>query len=105
MGGQWYFVAHPGGTWGFVHDAGMEIPVASYLIGFVPEPLKPGECRSINIVAESRHVWLNRKTYCGTGDSVSLDPETAEGTTLGTRMRQFANSRERGSIKASMHAF
>lgn len=80
-------------------------PVVTYLVGYIPPALKPGECRTISAVVEGYGVFLHRDRYCNGEDSGSLDPVTLEGTTLGSQMRDFAKSAKGGSIKVSAQAF
>jgi hypothetical protein len=106
MTSQWYFVPTAEGTWRDLPlNENVEFPSATYLIGYVPLAIRPGECRPIKIVVEGRQVQVNRDHYCAINSSKVHDDDALNGTKLGTRMRQFANSSVHGSIKVSMQAF
>jgi len=103
---QWRFVPTPHGTWGtLLSGLALEVPSATYLIGYVPPGIRPGECRTIKVVAQDHDVQLNRNRYCALNSSDSQENDPLEGTKLGKRMRSFANSSAHGSIKVSMQAF
>ena len=108
---QWSFSNTKRGTWGFppevVHNPSnkiIEMPAATYLIGYVPPALASGECHAIRLVAEGRELELDRNEYCAPTTSDKLDPATLEGTTIGTQMRAFADSAAHGTIKVVMQA-
>ena len=105
--GRWWFIRTTGGVWGTSPGgwAWLRPAAAIYLIGYVPPALKPGECRTVQAIVKDRYVYLNRSRYCNLIDSDVLDPATLEGATLFTRMRSFADSTARGSIKVSTRAF
>ena len=105
---RWWFVPTPDGTWGSFENLNswtVAFPSATYLIGYVPPAIKPGECRTIKVVVEGHEVGGNRNQYCAPSGSESPDIEMLAGKKLGTRMRKFATSAARGSIKVSTQAF
>jgi hypothetical protein len=115
---QWAFLPESGGTWGLYSDAAglglggvaqsarvisLAPPAATYLIGYVPPALKPGECRTIRVTAGDYYVSLNRQKYCA---SKEMQPdEIAEAKRIGAQMGNFAGSRKTGSIPVSLQAF
>lgn len=105
--GIWFFLPTSLGTWGFpppdvarVYDP----PIVKYLLGYVPPALEPGKCHEVRIVVEGRDVVLDRDSYCAAG-SDTLDEATREDAEVGKRMRSFADSEKRGSIKVSAKAY
>jgi hypothetical protein len=102
----WFFGPTIGGTWGTRSiGEGVALAAAIYLIGYVPPALNPGECRTVQALVKDRYVYLNRNRYCDPTASDVLDRATLEGITLFTRMRSFADSSARGSMKVSTQAF
>jgi hypothetical protein len=103
---QWGFFPTIGGTWGELQLNGVvEGPSSAYLIGYAAPAIQPGECRSINIIVKGRDVQSNRDRYCAPSSSDVHEDNALLGTKLSERMRQFANSQERGSIKTAAQAF
>jgi hypothetical protein len=102
---KWYLHSEIHGTWGFFEQAtvGLDPPSATYLIGYAPPALQPGECRKIRIVAGKFDVHLNREQYCTTGPASIED--SLGSPKLAMQMREVARSRKTGSISVSMHAF
>jgi hypothetical protein len=103
--GRWILYPTTHGIWGTLQPGGAgigELPSATYLIGYVPPALQPGECRTIQIVSENHYVLLNRKQYCALKNS---DPATMLEKRLEAGMQSFANSTAQGSIKVSVNAF
>ncbi len=115
--GHWQFSPTTRGMWGYPPWArhgpdtatekfeDFEVPYSTYLIGYTPPALEPGECRPMRVVAEAYDVVLNRNRYCAPKNSDDFDASMAEGTTLGTQMRGLVNSTAQGSIKVAMRAF
>jgi hypothetical protein len=104
--GHWAFSPTFGGTWGITfRSLAVVPPVATYLIGYVPRVLNPGECRTLEASVEGYDVHLNRTRYCRLTNSDGLDGATLEGTTLGARMRSFADSPAHGSVEVSTKVF
>lgn len=65
LSGTWSFVPTAHGTWGASNlDPHFDFPPASYLVGYAPPALRPGECRNIRVVVAGRDVDVNRQTYC-----------------------------------------
>ena len=62
----WRFDLNTHGMWGILlTGSGVPYaPSATYLIGYVPPALRPGECRAIQIVVPNHYIWTNRKEYC-----------------------------------------
>lgn len=80
------------GVWGFPYLPVSGFPYthsATYLIGYVPLGLKPGECRTIQIVVPNHYVQANRKQYCA--PNASETARTPEETELDARMLRFAS--------------
>lgn len=88
----WYMVPSTDGTWG-IYDEGPHYgpPEASYMIGYVPPPSAPGQCRTLKVVVEGHDVGVNRDRYCVQG-SRSGDIEALAGEKIGNRMREVAQS-------------
>jgi hypothetical protein len=105
ISGQWLFIPTKGGIWGFPIIRALQAPEVTYLIGYVPPALNPGECHTVQAVVQGLYVYLNRNQYCNRGNSEGTDVATLEGTPLGARMRTFADSAAQGSIKAATQAF
>ncbi len=99
----WGLVATTRGTWGTPSLSAYYAHSASYLIGYVPRALRPGECHTIQVVVPNHYVQENRKQYCGSKDSdAQMTPEEVQ---LFARMRSFANSPARGKITVFAGAF
>ena len=99
--GDWIFNPTAHATWGTLFHG--TAPSVSYLVGYVPPVLQPGECHTIKIVVQNRYVNQNRDGYC---EMSSSKPQmTQEETKLESRMRSFANSTARGAMNVSMRAF
>lgn len=103
---QWSFFHSIEGTWGIFnsgkHLAGSS---ASYLIGYTPSAIGPGECHAVRVAVEGRRVQINRTQYCALQESGVRDIDAIAGKKLGTRMFGFASSSAHGLIKVSMQAF
>ena len=99
--GQWSFYPGISGIWGALRfgDLSLDPPTASYILGYVPPPLRQGDCRTIRVVAEGYDVLLNRSRYCTSTDSDAADAATPLGTALAERMEKYANSTSHGAIK------
>ncbi len=95
------------GIWGTVYDNWVPYvqPSATYLIGYVPPDLQPGECHDIHIVIKDHYIQLGRKQYCTLKNSDASSGDTLEETKLEARMQRFANSSAGGAIKVSTRAF
>ncbi len=105
--GVWFFSHTSLGTWGFPPPDttyAVELPTVKYVIGYVPPKLEPGQCHEVRVVVEGREVVQDRSTYCTAG-SDDLDEATREETKVGKKMRSFADSEKRGSIKVSARVF
>jgi hypothetical protein len=105
--GIWFSLPTPLGTWGFPPpDVAMvfNYPILKYLIGYAPPASEPGKCHEVRVVVEGREVVLDRSSYCA-ADSDDLDEATREDAEVGKRMRTFADSEKRGSIKVAARAF
>ena len=114
--GQWDM--HPvfGGTWGFLYEqatpaalgrpggiVSWTVATASYILGYTPAPLKPGECRTIQIFVQGKVVDLNRSRYCD-GKS-SNDKGIPEASTVAARIQQWTDSKTRQSIKLATNSY
>ena len=103
---EWSLYPTTRGIWGWPFFPVMTLPgppSATYLIGYVPPGLNPGECRTIKIILPKHYVLANRKEYCAVKDS---DAEmTPENTKLAARMQSFANSTAPGKIVVFVGAF
>jgi len=102
--GIWYFLPTRLGAWGFpppdvTHVYGP--PIIKYLIGYIPPALEPGKCHETRVVVEDRDIVLDRSRYCVSDD---LDEASREDAEVGKKMRGFAESEKRGSIKVSAKA-
>ncbi|HLI62055.1 MAG TPA: hypothetical protein VKV05_01560 [Terriglobales bacterium] len=104
---QWIFDSTTGGTWRRPPPPGLALalPSATYLIGYVPSAIQPGQCHSISIVVADRDVHTNRDRYCEPNSSDVHDNNGLLRTNLSERMLRFANSQERGSIKVKVRTF
>lgn len=99
---EWSFYPQSYGTWGFFQNGiSLDPPTARYLIGYVPPPLKPGECRTIRVSAGDYVVDLNRQKYCASKEHVD---ETADAKGIAAKMRNLAASRKSGSFPVSLQA-
>ena len=99
----WRLSATSSGVWGFPHLPMYGYPYAhstAYLIGYVPLPLQPGECRTIQIVVPDHYVQVNRKQYCALNGS-----KAPEETELDARMLHFASTTSLGKIHVAVGAF
>ncbi len=115
--GQWTFEPTTRGMWGVLNVLGDRTTwnswnfhahrpaMTSYLLGYVPAALAPGECRTIKVGVNGRDVRLSRDRYCNRNDSEALGSAVREGTTLGAQMRSFAASKARGTLNVSAQAF
>jgi hypothetical protein len=104
----WNFAVRTRGTWGYAPLPGgavLRFASATYLIGYVPPALQPGECRAIKVLVEGHYVDVNRDHYCNRKKDDAIDETMVEGTSLGKQMREFARSTAHGSIKVSSKAF
>ncbi len=102
---QWRIDATSSGIWGTVFPSigGPYTPSSTYLIGYVPPMLQPGECHAIRVVAQNHYVQTGRKQYCAVKSS---DAATSlEQTKLGAKMQSFAKSAAQGKIGVSARAF
>jgi len=108
---HWVFWPSAHGTWGVLEDqctraraigcSVFDSPSATYLIGYTPPPMHPGECRTINVLVKSHDVQLNRQRYCAlSGGGIDLD--SIAGPKLAAKMRDFAKSSARGLIDVSV---
>jgi hypothetical protein len=99
--GPWSVGHDPRGAWG-TYDPPyvIEAATATYLIGYAPSSLEPGECRSISIVVEAHAVDLNRTQYC-----VPEAPNKAAMTTAELQMEALLGSQSRPPVKVSIQAF
>lgn len=102
---HWYMVPSMDGTWG-IYDVGPHYgpPEASYMIGYVPPPSAPGQCRMLKVLVEGHDVGVNRDRYF-VQDSGSGNIEALAGEKIGNRMREIAQSSEqmRDVAKPSKH--
>ena len=88
------------GTWGVYVDPGSVTgATATYLIGYAPPSLRPGECRAISVVVEGHDVDLNRTQYCN-----SEAPRKAGLTATENQMEPVSNSQARQRLKVSIQA-
>jgi hypothetical protein len=101
---SWRFDATARGIWGtLMFASGVPYtPSASYLIGYTPPALQPGECRTIQIVVPNHYIWTNRKQYCAAKAEAAT---TEEKTKLAVRMEKFASSSQPGTMDVSVRAF
>ncbi len=99
----WLLTPSTRGTWGTPALHGFYAHQASYLIGYAPPLLPPGECHTIQIVVPNHYVQQNRKQYCASKDSGAQ--MTQEEVNLFTRMRSFANSTAPGKIHVFVRGF
>ena len=107
VSGVWLFSPTSRGTWGIPPPDttyafnGLTV---KYVIGYVPPEVEAGKCHEVRVVVEGRRVELDRNSYCAAA-SDDLDEATREETEVGKKMRSFADSEKRGSIKVSARAF
>ena len=101
---QWGFFPTGNGTWGFGLDSrALNPPSATYLIGYVPPPMRSGECHTIKVVVQHHEVQLSRNEYCAPGfDSNGNANQVAN---LNSKMLRIAASSAQSLIKVSMQAF
>lgn len=99
----WVMESNIGGTWGMYEPGTGVYATATYLLGFIPSQLKPGECRSVAVVVEGHEVDVNRTKYCNpeAGGRISKPEVTA----ALTQMEVFAKSNNRSPINLSIQAF
>ena len=104
-GGPWGFDPTARGIWGTTSALPglLYAPLATYLIGYIPPALQPGECRTIQIVVPNHLIYVNRKEYCRARKADA--PATVQDAKLAARMRRFASSSEPGTINVSVRAF
>ncbi len=103
MTNQWGFFPTMVGTWGIFNLYHVvESSSAKYMIGYVPAAIQPGECRNVKVVVKDRITQTNRAEYCY---SPQNDIDKIAGTKLGEKMRDFASSHARGSLRMSVQAF
>jgi hypothetical protein len=100
---QWVFFPTVSGTWGYSTShalSGFDPATATYLIGYIPPPLKPGECHTIRVVADNQDVvWLNRPQYCAADAS-----DAKKEVELRSRMERVLNSEDHQSDKVHIQA-
>jgi hypothetical protein len=103
--GPWSFDATTHGVWGTLLGGSgiIRSPYTDYLIGYVPPALRPGECRSIQIVVPNHTIWTNRTQYCAAGKADAAN--TLEETELAARLQRIANSSKPGAMEVSVRAF
>lgn len=103
---EWFFVPENRGTWGQLEEAtvALDPPKTTYLIGYAPPALNRDECRTIRVVVEGYDAQLNRKQYCATKNTDSVD-ESPVSTKLALQMQKMATTRKVGSITISVQAF
>jgi hypothetical protein len=88
------------GTWATYYPGLWEYATATYLIGYAPPSLQPGECRSVSVVVEGHDVDLNRIQYC--------NPEVSKKAALTateSQMEALLNSQGQRPINLSIQAF
>jgi hypothetical protein len=97
----WWLEPDSHGTWGS-YDPGpyvTEDATATYLIGYAPPSVQPGECRSVSVVVESHEVDVNRTQYCN-----PEAPGKAALTTEESQLEALLNSQARRPVKVSIQA-
>jgi hypothetical protein len=101
----WEFDTTAGGIWGaLAGGSGVPyVPSATYLIGYIPPALRPGECRTIQIVVPNHLVYVNRKEYCRATKADAIP--SVQDAKLADRMERFAKSSKSGAISVSVRAF
>ena len=102
--GFWRFDPTAHGIWGTLSCcSGVDrVPSATYLIGYVPPALQPGECRTIQIVVPNHYVQASRTQYC-TAEKADT-AATVEDAKLAARMERFASSSKPGAMNVSVGA-
>jgi hypothetical protein len=102
---SWRFDPTARGIWGTTSGLPgiLYAPSATYLIGYVPPALQPGECRTIQIVVPNHYIQTNRKQYCKAEKADAAT--TAEETKLAARMEHFASSSKPGAMNVSVRTF
>ncbi|MGC2108325.1 MAG: hypothetical protein WA655_02340 [Candidatus Korobacteraceae bacterium] len=104
---QWFFDPTVHGTWGTALTFNSDLTPASatYLIGFVPPPLRPGECHAIKVTTQRHEVQVNRDEYCAPSslrsDVSKADPDAK----LSAKMLRIAASPAHSLIDVSIQAF
>jgi len=116
--GQWEM--HPvfGGSWGFLYTIEITpealgrpsgtfswaMATASYILGYTPAPLKPGECRTIQVFVEGKAVDINRSRYC---NDKAYDDATgmSKASTVAAQIQQWTTSPTRQSVKLSINSY
>jgi hypothetical protein len=99
--GPWLIRHDANGAWGTYNPPYLiEAATATYLIGFPPPSLQPGECRSVSIVVQGHDVNLNRTQYC-----VPEVPSKAAMAATEREMKALLDSQPRRPIKLSIRAF
>ena len=102
----WWFSPRPNGTWGTFDFGGHFGPSsATYVIGYVPPPIRPGDCHDVKVVVEGRHVEVSRNQYCAVSSSPdSHETDMPRARTVDAKMRAFANSSKQGAIEVSVQS-
>jgi hypothetical protein len=102
---QWWFVPTSNGTWGtpLTQSSDLMPASATYLIGYIPPPLRPGDCHNITVVVDRHEVQVNRNRYCA-----PAGPQTDglhQGTKFDAKMLRVAASSRQSVIDVSLQAF
>ncbi|MGC2109568.1 MAG: hypothetical protein WA655_08625 [Candidatus Korobacteraceae bacterium] len=100
----WWMEPDSHGTWG-IYDLWPywgEDSTATYLIGYAPPSLQPGECRTVSVVVKGHDVDLNRTQYCSPKLAGDLQ---AEATAAKSQMQALTNSHVRRPTKLSIQVF
>jgi hypothetical protein len=102
---QWWFVPTPTGTWGtpLAQNSALMPASATYLIGYVPPPLRPGECHKITVLVDDHEVQLNRDQYCAPVAPQIND--VRQGTKFDAKMLRVAASSRQSVNEVSLQAF
>ncbi len=104
---QWMFFPTIRGIWGdsTSHAVSASMPAtAAYLLGYIPPPLRPGECHAIRVVADDREVRLNRTQYCAPAASHLDNTATEKEIKLRSRMENLLSTDARESTKVHIQA-
>ena len=107
MTNQWRFVPTLDGIWGaslIGYLSPFELSSATYLLGYTPRPLRPGECRAIRVIAENREIRLNRAEYCADAASDSSSKATEKEAKLRLRMERLLTPEARNVGKIHVQA-
>jgi hypothetical protein len=91
------------GAWGIYEPGTGWDATATYLIGYAPPSLQPGECHSVSVVVQNHNVDLNRTEYCSSnpaGSELQAQATAAEG-----QMQALANLHGERAAKLSIRAF